>query len=86
MQEYQVGHIVCSTAGHDRGFFYIIADVDDTYVYLVDGKHRLVSKPKRKKKKHVSYLGIISQGNVTLATDLEYKRELKRFKMDSQRI
>ena len=37
-------------AGHDAGSVYVITDTDDAYVYLVDGKLRTFSRPKKKKR------------------------------------
>ena len=53
MTEYEAGCLVQSLAGHDRGGLFIIIREDGDYVYLADGRTRSVSKPKRKKKKHV---------------------------------
>ena len=50
---YEIGQIVKSTAGRDLGNYFIVLDVDDTYLYLVDGKSRRLESPKKKKKKHV---------------------------------
>ena len=32
------GMLAKSKAGHDKGHLYVIYDVDETYVYLVDGE------------------------------------------------
>ena len=53
MAEYKAGRLVKSLAGHDRGRLFIILKEEAEYVYLADGKTRTVTKPKRKKKKHV---------------------------------
>ena len=45
--------VVISTAGRDRGELFYVADADDQFVTLVNGKNRPVEKPKRKKRKHV---------------------------------
>ena len=47
------GMLARSKAGHDAGKVYVIIDVDDTYVYLADGRIRTLERPKKKKKKHV---------------------------------
>ena len=44
------GMLAKSKAGHDKGHLYVIYDVDETYVYLVDGRIRTIDKPKKKKK------------------------------------
>jgi len=47
------GQIVFSKQGRDKGLAMIVVDVDGDYVFLVDGRFRLLAKPKRKKIKHV---------------------------------
>ena len=53
MVKYEAGMLARSKAGHDKAKMYIIKEVDDTYVYLVDGRIRTLDHPKKKKKKHV---------------------------------
>lgn len=53
MNEYECGSLVLSLTGHDKDNFYVIIKSDDEYVYLVNGKNRTLSKPKKKKKKHI---------------------------------
>lgn len=45
--------VVRSTAGRDQGELFYVADTDDQFVTLVNGKNRPVEKPKRKKRRHV---------------------------------
>lgn len=52
--ELKIGQVVKSKAGRDKGKIFIIQDiVDDQYVMLCDGELRKVSKPKKKKVKHL---------------------------------
>ena len=53
MVMYEAGMLARSKAGHDKAKMYIIKEVDDTYVYLVDGRIRTLGHPTNKKKKHV---------------------------------
>ena len=53
MVMYEAGMLARSKAGHDKAKMYIIKEVDDTYVYLVDGRIRTLVHLKKKKKKHV---------------------------------
>lgn len=57
MIRYETGTMVRSLAGHDKDRLFIIIQSDQEYVYLVDGQLRTVNKPKRKKKKHVQWIG-----------------------------
>lgn len=51
-----VGLFAISLAGHDKGQMYVILKEDDEYVYLSDGSLRPVTKPKKKKKKHIQLM------------------------------
>lgn len=52
--EFQIGMLVESRAGHDKGSLYIITGMDAQYVYLCDGRIRTTERPKRKKYKHIA--------------------------------
>lgn len=51
--EYQIGQVVYSKSGHDKGDVQMIIAVEGEYLLLADGKRRKLEKPKRKKKMHV---------------------------------
>ena len=53
MEKAKKGMVAWSRAGHDTGCLYIIADTDEEYAYLVDGKIRTLQNPKKKKWKHI---------------------------------
>ncbi len=72
---YKAGMLARSKAGHDTGKIYVIIDVDDTYVYLADGKIRTLEHLKKKKKKHVQV--IYREYDVAKADDAAIKRMLK---------
>ena len=72
-----------SKAGHDKGKVYVIYAIDETYVYLVDGKIRGIDKPKRKKRKHVQV--ICEKHNMTGIDDVGIKRILKLFDKEMRR-
>ncbi len=48
-----VGQVVYSKCGRDRGYPFLIHHIDGEYVFLVDGERHELSKPKKKKDKHV---------------------------------
>lgn len=60
---YKIGDIVMSVAGHDKGFYYVVLEVDGEFVLVANGKTRLIDKPKRKKAKHVIYKGSIDKSS-----------------------
>ena len=83
--EYQIGQVVYSKSGHDKGDVQMIAAVEGEYLFLVDGKRRKLEKPKRKKKMHVqpttyiveSVAEKLQQGSSVL--DAEIKKALKKY-------
>ena len=56
MDKWKTGAIVKSIAGHDKNNLFVIINVENEYVYLVDGKCRSLANPKKKKVKHVQYV------------------------------
>ena len=53
-----VGSVVYSNAGRDEGRYYMVYEIlDDTFVTIVDGNLRKMSKPKKKKLKHLKNYG-----------------------------
>lgn len=52
--ELQLGQLVYSTAGRDKGrAFFVVALPKDTFVYVADGDLRKIERPKKKNIKHV---------------------------------
>lgn len=49
----KIGDVVISVSGHDIGEWYIVEEVLNNFVYLIDGKNKPIDKPKKKKIKHV---------------------------------
>lgn len=61
MQAFEVGMFARAKAGHDKDKIYVILEVHDEYVYLVDGKKRPLSYPKKKNKKHIQIIKTIPE-------------------------
>ncbi|MEE0884531.1 MAG: KOW domain-containing RNA-binding protein [Faecalimonas sp.] len=78
------GMLAKSKAGHDKGHLYVIYDVDETYVYLVDGQIRTIDKPKKKKRKHVQI--VCEKHEIEGKDDVAVKRILKLFDKETGRI
>ncbi len=76
-----------SKAGHDKDQVYVIVREEREYVYLADGKLRLVENPKRKNKKHIQVIHHIPKEAEELLEqkavpdDVEIKRALKLYQM-----
>ena len=77
MDRYEVGMLARSKAGHDNCRVYVILDVDEAYVYLIDGSIRTMSRPKKKKKKHVQI--IYKKHDLSGIDDVGVKRILKLY-------
>ena len=48
-----IGQFVTSKAGHDKGTLYVVAGRKEEFVYLCDGRLKLLASPKKKRMKHV---------------------------------
>jgi ribosomal protein L14E/L6E/L27E len=48
-----MGMLVCSTAGHDKGEYYIVVGTAERELYVANGKERTCDSPKKKNKKHL---------------------------------
>ena len=66
MDNIMVGTIVKSIAGHDQDNLFVIVNIENEYVYLVDGKNRLLNNPKKKKVKHIQVIDNANQKAVEL--------------------
>ena len=51
-----IGWMAVSLAGHDKQKIYIIIEETNDAVVLVDGECRPLSRPKKKKKKHIQVI------------------------------
>lgn len=83
MERYEIGMLAQSKAGHDKGHVYVVFNIEETYVYLVDGSIRTIDKPKKKKKKHVQI--ICEKHELSGIDDVGIKRILKLFDKETGR-
>jgi len=51
--EVNVGDLVVSRAGRDKGRPFVVLRAEEGFVYLVDGDLRRLDRPKKKKRMHV---------------------------------
>ena len=75
----QVGSIVRSQQGHDEDRLYVVTQMDGEFAYVVDGDYRPLSKPKRKRLKHLTKAFPQGIDEETLGDmhDFEIKKYLK---------
>jgi len=50
---FAIGQVVFSKCGRDKGAAFVVTAEEGEYIWLVDGKLRKYSAPKKKKIKHV---------------------------------
>ena len=59
----EVGCLVSSSKGHDKDRVYLVTKVENEFAWCVDGKYRLVNKPKKKRIKHLCNL-FVTDNNI----------------------
>lgn len=77
--EIKRGQVVKSIAGHDKGGFLVVMEVDPPCVLVCDGKHRPLERPKRKKTFHVAPTAEILP-EAALQTNRQIRTALRLFK------
>ena len=78
------GMLAVSKAGRDRGSLYVIIEEAGEYVYLADGRHRTISRPKRKNRKHIQIIKKIRMEKPQDGyRDLEIKRTIKKYQEEA---
>lgn len=80
----QLGQVVRSKAGRDKGKVFIVYDiVDEEYVLIVDGDYRRLDNPKKKKIKHlIVYKTVIEELNNKLKTNQKLNNAYIRKALD----
>ena len=58
-----IGQVVCSKAGRDKGYFMVVVDEGDGFVFVCDGKERPLKRPKRKNIKHLAFTNTVLEKN-----------------------
>ena len=66
-----------STAGHDKGDLMVIAGFENEKVLVCDGKHRKLSEPKCKNRKHLSATEMLLEPD-SMATDKMLRKTLNK--------
>lgn len=80
MENIVPGMFARSKAGHDKGSLYLIVKAEPEYVYLADGRRRPLSKPKKKKRKHIQIIKQMPEHwNPDQKNDDDIKRAIKQY-------
>ena len=84
--EFSVGQVVISKAGRDKGDMFIIYNIEGVYLYLVDGKSRPLTRPKKKKIMHIQPTKTVDVAlqkailEKQYIKDADFRAALKKFK------
>ena len=69
----EIGNIVCSLSGHDKGVYSVVVDKTEKGVLISDGKHHKIAHPKLKNPKHLKFTGYSLEVE-TLTSDKAVRR------------
>ena len=73
------GSLVYSRAGRDKGTLFLVIDEKDGYVYLTDGDTRRISKPKKKKLRHINKTNTVLELDFENLSDSAVRKALAEF-------
>ncbi|MDD6214893.1 MAG: KOW domain-containing RNA-binding protein [Firmicutes bacterium] len=76
------GSLVYSRAGRDKGGLFLVLAADEDNVYLADGVTRRVSKPKKKKRKHINKTNTVLELDFENISDSAVRKALASIKTD----
>ena len=87
----QIGSVVLSTQGRDKGMYFVVTAIGKYLYYLADGGMRKLKAPKKKNVKHVSNSGVVLSSIATKLVegkkvfDSEVKSALRQFNQQLNR-
>ena len=90
MENFQIGNIVISKVGRDKGKIFVVVKIEKGYVYLADGKSRKIQNPKKKKIKHVQPTNKVINNlknkieNEEKVTNADIRKELSVYQDDPE--
>lgn len=73
------GSLVYSRAGRDKGNLFLVIDVREDYAYIADGVIRKVSKPKKKKLKHLNKTNSVCETDFENLSDSAVRKALRKY-------
>lgn len=71
------GSVVKAAAGRDAGSYFVVTDINESYVFIADGRKRKLSCPKRKNPKHLRFTDNVIELNDI--TDKKLRNVLGRY-------
>ncbi len=82
---FEIGMIVKALKGHDVNKHFAVVKTEGKFVYLVDGKRKKLSNPKKKNEKHVV---VTDKQKIDLntQTDKSIRKLLNKYDLDSEDI
>ncbi len=75
MEMLQIGRVVYSRAGRDRGEFLVVVGCEESSLLLCNGKDRPLERPKRKNVKHVGLTNTVLDSG-SMSTNRSLRRAL----------
>ena len=74
-----IGQIVCSKAGRDKGYFMVVVEEKEGFVFVCDGKERPLERPKRKNIKHIAFTNTVLEEESSI-TNKQLRKALAIFR------
>ena len=71
------GRVVRCIAGKEQGGFYVVTGSENGFVFLADGKHRTLDRPKRKNIRHIRLTNTV--WDIAGMTDRMLHRQLREY-------
>lgn len=56
--DFEIGYVVKSTAGRDKGKLLVVTAIGPDSVFVCDGKERPLQRPKKKNPRHLEFSGM----------------------------
>lgn len=78
----KIGTVVFATCGRDKFKCFIVLKIENDVVYIVNGKNRTISNPKRKNIKHIKLTKTVFDLNEHV-TDKKIKKFLNEYSLRS---
>jgi len=75
--------VVKSVAGHDKDELYCVLSLNEGFAYLVNGKTKKMTNPKRKNIKHLEVLPVSKFENTDFQSDKRIRRLLREIAQKS---